>query len=153
MGGLFSTVTDLARWVGVMQRAHGPAGRWWGRGRPRVRLAARDADNSTRRRGVNAPGEPAPEVVGYGFGLFEEFRRWGRTVHHSGGYPGFGSHMRWHPASGLGVVVVANGTYAPVYAAARDALQRLVTDAGGAARRPSRTSASLEVAASPRPAG
>ena len=30
----------------------------------------------------------APEVTGYGFGLFEDFRSWGRTVYHSGGYPG-----------------------------------------------------------------
>jgi hypothetical protein len=38
----------------------------------------------------------------------------GRVVGHGGGYPGFGSHMRWHPASGLGVVALANARYAPV---------------------------------------
>jgi hypothetical protein len=41
--------------------------------------------------------------------------RFGTVVGHSGGYPGFGSHMRWHPATGLGVVVLANGTYAPAF--------------------------------------
>ena len=35
-------------------------------------------------------------------------------VSHSGGYPGFGSNMRWHPATGLGVIALGNGTYAPM---------------------------------------
>jgi hypothetical protein len=60
------------------------------------------------------PGNPAAgSQYGYGFGLFtEETSTWGRLVYHSGGYPGFGSHMRWHPETGLGVVVLANSTYA-----------------------------------------
>jgi len=49
----------------------------------------------------------------YGFGLFvEEDRVHGRIIQHSGGYPGFGSHMRWHPGTGIGVIVLANSTYA-----------------------------------------
>ena len=36
----------------------------------------------------------------------------GRIVSHSGGYPGFGSNMRWHPATGTGVIVLGNSTYA-----------------------------------------
>jgi hypothetical protein len=39
--------------------------------------------------------------------------RWGRIVGHSGGYPGFGTSMRWHQASGLGVIVFGNHRYAP----------------------------------------
>jgi hypothetical protein len=35
-------------------------------------------------------------------------------VSHSGGYPGFGTNMRWHPATGVGVIALANGTYAPM---------------------------------------
>jgi hypothetical protein len=33
-------------------------------------------------------------------------------VSHSGGYPGFGSNMRWHSATGLGVIALGNATYA-----------------------------------------
>jgi hypothetical protein len=52
----------------------------------------------------------------YGFGLVvEDDRRLGRVVSHSGGYPGFGSHMRWHPDSGWGVVVLGNRTYTPAH--------------------------------------
>jgi hypothetical protein len=59
---------------------------------------------------------PGPAVAGsYGFGLFvDEDPVWGRIVHHSGGYPGFGSNMRWHPATGIGVITLGNATYAPV---------------------------------------
>jgi CubicO group peptidase (beta-lactamase class C family) len=58
------------------------------------------------------PGDPAEGgPVGYGFGLFvEEHPVRGRITSHSGGYPGFGSNMRWHPETGIGVVVLANRT-------------------------------------------
>jgi hypothetical protein len=78
---------------------------------------------------ASEPSQP-PTVTGYGYGLFEEFRPWGRSVYHSGGYPGFGSHMRWHPASGLGVIALANGTYAPMSAASLSALTSMVDQLG-----------------------
>jgi serine-type D-Ala-D-Ala carboxypeptidase/endopeptidase len=60
------------------------------------------------------PGGPSGAgPASYGFGLFtEEHPVWGPIVSHSGGYPGFGSHMRWHVATGTGVIVLANSTYA-----------------------------------------
>jgi hypothetical protein len=59
-------------------------------------------------------GPPAPPEY-YGFGLFvDEEPSLGRVVSHSGGYPGFGSNMRWHPATGVGVIALGNGTYAPM---------------------------------------
>jgi hypothetical protein len=63
---------------------------------------------------------------------------WGRVVGHSGGYPGFGSNMRWHPATGLGAVVLGNSTYAAASAlAARllDAVLRHAPDPAPAAGR------------------
>jgi hypothetical protein len=53
----------------------------------------------------------------------------GRTVGHSGGYPGYGSHMRWHPATGLGVIALANGRYAGPSEPALEALELLVAAA------------------------
>ena len=59
-------------------------------------------------------GPPAPPEY-YGFGLFvDEEPSLGRVVSHSGGYPGFGSNMRWHPATGIGVIALGNGSYAPM---------------------------------------
>jgi hypothetical protein len=58
-------------------------------------------------------------LLGYGFGLFVAEHPRGRVASHSGGYPGFGSNMRWHLPTGLGVIALANSTYAaaPVLAA------------------------------------
>ena len=50
----------------------------------------------------------------------------GRVVSHSGGYPGFGSNMRWHPATGLAVIALGNGTYAPMTGVAELVLRALV---------------------------
>ena len=50
-----------------------------------------------------------------------------QSVGHGGGVPGFGSHMRWAPDYGIGVVALANVTYANVHQACEDALNRLIT--------------------------
>jgi len=86
-----------------------------------------------------APGAPdtAPDVQvsGYGFGLFiEDDLRLGRIVTHSGGYPGFGSNMRWQPASGLGVIVLANHRYAPATLLAKELLATLAAGHAAAPR-------------------
>ncbi len=72
-------------------------------------------------------------AVGYGYGLVSMHHEvLGRIVAHSGGYPGFGSHMRWHPASGWGVVALGNSTYAPMHIPAAEVLARLVVETGSA---------------------
>ncbi|MGH3275966.1 MAG: hypothetical protein ACRDNZ_16780, partial [Streptosporangiaceae bacterium] len=66
---------------------------------------------------VGWPAGSYPDVssLHYGFGLFvEEHPVSGTIVHHGGGYPGFGSRMSWHLATGTGVIVLGNGTYARV---------------------------------------
>lgn len=66
---------------------------------------------------------------GYGYGLVAELdaqRR--RVVSHSGGYPGFGSHMRWNPESGIGIIAFENARYSPMYQLATTALE-LILDA------------------------
>ncbi len=72
-------------------------------------------------------GPPTAVVTGYGFGTFvRSDLELGTVVSHSGGYPGFGSHMRWHPASGLGVVVLGNRTYFPALKIGEQVLSSLV---------------------------
>jgi hypothetical protein len=58
----------------------------------------------------------------------------GRIVQHSGGYPGYGSHMRWHPATGLGTIVLANGTYAGAPGLGARMLDALLTASAALAR-------------------
>ncbi len=128
MGGLISTVSDLARWVGFLEsqgtRSEGVV--------PLSELSVREMQRTQRlvTASVARDAAEAPDVIGYGCGLFEEFRPWGRSVSHSGGYPGFGSHMRWHPASGLGLVALANGTYAPMSTVSLAAMADLVRELG-----------------------
>jgi len=68
-------------------------------------------------------------VSGYGFGLMAEYDPvWGQFVSHSGGYPGFGSHIRWHVPTGLGVVVLENSTYARAMTTATTMLEAVLSD-------------------------
>jgi len=134
MGGAFSCVRDLARWVAGFAAAFppraldGPAAE----SHPLCRATRREmqfphvtipagGDGTAIRFG----GLPR---ISYGFGLFcEDDPSFGDIVQHSGGYPGFGSNMRWHPTTGLGVIVLANGTYAPAGALASELLSALLT--------------------------
>jgi len=158
MGGIFSCVSDLARWVSGFAAAfppgadpEGPDGA--GPDGTGPHWAAPDGGGHSLRRSTRremqlaqvllpppaGPPLPGGEVAdgpsGYGFGLFvTETAAWGRLVFHSGGYPGFGSHMRWHPATGLGVIVLANSTYAAAHPLAAQLMEVLLR--GVAAGRP-----------------
>jgi CubicO group peptidase (beta-lactamase class C family) len=119
MGGIFSCVRDLATWVAGLAGAYPPGQETAGGPHPLRRATRREMQLSQVATGWGGPpplpGGAAAGTVSYGFGLFvEEDPDWGRVVQHSGGYPGFGSNMRWHPATGTGVIVLGNGTYAPV---------------------------------------
>jgi len=136
MGGLYSSVADLSRWVGGFTAAVPARGSDLSDpdGHPLRRASRREMQQPHR----TMPPElvwtqlteaPALRVLSYGFGLFVESEpRYGTVVGHSGGYPGFGSHMRWHPDTGLGVVVLANSTYAPSSRLASTLLRALLAD-------------------------
>jgi CubicO group peptidase (beta-lactamase class C family) len=111
MGGLWSTVSDLARWVAWLDDAF-PARDGPDDG-PLSRASRREMQTVQRWvgwrtiRGVRAPS-------GYGYGLRVQFEeQLGRMVTHSGGFPGYGSTMRWLPGRRVGVVALSNVTYAP----------------------------------------
>jgi CubicO group peptidase (beta-lactamase class C family) len=118
MGGVFSCVADLARWVGGFIDAFPPRQADTDDPHPLSRATRREMQMQHAAMPAQpptlGPGRPAATAQrGYGFGLFvEEDPMRGRIVQHSGGYPGFGSQMRWHPATGTGVIVLANSTYA-----------------------------------------
>jgi CubicO group peptidase (beta-lactamase class C family) len=131
MGGLFSTVRDLATWVSAFLGAS-PSRDEPDPGVPLVRSTLREMQQLQRTippelRWTSAGAPPVPIVSGYGLGLFviHDAER-GRVVAHSGGLPGYGSNMRWHPATGLGIVAAANGTYAQLSLVCRDALDALI---------------------------
>jgi CubicO group peptidase (beta-lactamase class C family) len=131
MGGIFTTVEDLGTWVGgfldAMPPRDGPNGR-----HPLSRATRREMQQPMVPAGFrvtqsSVDAAPELELVSYGFGLFMvDDARFGRFVGHGGGYPGFGSGMRWHAASGLGVVALTNHRYGPGVPLARDILNELL---------------------------
>lgn len=164
IGGLASSVRDVARWISVLMtavdgtavagesagEATGPvaaAGEAGGEGgndlgefplgaNPRERRTWRrilaDLQQAQRLISVTRNERDAVVTAGYGYGLRCYFdTQLGHCAGHSGGYPGFSLHMRWHAASGTGVVLLANVTGFPAEAVATNALDALVSDVRG----------------------
>jgi CubicO group peptidase (beta-lactamase class C family) len=131
MGGVFSCVEDLARWVAGFMDAF-PARDDAEGGHPLRRSTRREMQQVQRVFGPEVPAhapdaEPMLESGGYGFGLFvHQDLDLGTIVSHAGGYPGFGSHMAWHPGTGLGVIGLGNVRYAPVRPVVDEMLAMLV---------------------------
>jgi CubicO group peptidase (beta-lactamase class C family) len=115
MGGLFTTVADLSLWVGGFIDAFPARDDEEGQ-HPLTRATRREMQQPKVIEDLRAiPALDAgldAEVVSYGFGLdVVDTTRHGRVIFHGGGYPGFGSQMRWHPASGLGLIAFTNHRY------------------------------------------
>jgi serine-type D-Ala-D-Ala carboxypeptidase/endopeptidase len=141
MGGVFSTVGDLARWVAGFLDAF-PA-RDDPEGPHLLRRSSRREMQQVQRAFppiVHAQSPDAPATIeagGYGYGLMVlDDAELGTTIGHAGGYPGFGSHMVWHPATGLGVIGLANLRYGPVRPVATETLAMLVRADAVPRRRP-----------------
>lgn len=151
IGGLWSTVPDIAAWIARLLGAAtpaadgGPAGERGvgsaGDGGPAGDAegvasldpwarALRDIQQPQRFIGIDASAG-GPSANSYGYGLHSSTDPvFGEFVHHSGGYPGFGSHMRWHPATGSGVIVFGSLTYFPARVIATGAAEACVTALG-----------------------
>ena len=128
IGGLLTTTVDLAKWIGIMIQAFDSE-----------TIDQHNSISSISRREMQQlqrimpPSRlrqldsPIISSAGYGFGLaVEEDFDFGKIVGHSGGYPGFGSHIRWHIGSGIGLIALANGRYASPADACTHALRYLL---------------------------
>ncbi|PSJ62800.1 serine hydrolase domain-containing protein [Pseudaminobacter soli (ex Li et al. 2025)] len=122
IGGVVTTTGDLARWAGWLCAAFHPNGSDSG---PLSAASRREMQR------IQCPIalEPtdAVRLKGYGFGLVVEHSpQFGPIISHSGGYPGFSSHMRWNPQTGFGVVAFENATYSGAWEPATKALDMLL---------------------------
>ena len=91
-GGVYSTVADLARFMGALQ----------GRASPAV-LSDESVEGMSR---VHTPEDPDN---GYGLGLMVRTTEDGaRLIGHSGSVAGYNAYMLFEPESGLGVVLLRN---------------------------------------------
>ena len=132
MGGIFSCVRDLTRWVAGFAVAFPPGDVEAADAHPVRRASRREMQLPQVLTGwaiaPSFPGDGASSPPAtYGFGLFvDEHPALGRIVSHSGGYPGFGSNMAWHPATGTGVIALGNSTYAAMAPLAARLLEAVV---------------------------
>jgi CubicO group peptidase (beta-lactamase class C family) len=150
MGGLWSTVADLAVWVGFLADAFPPRdgaddGPLRRASRREMQQVARAIPASITREDVD--GRLRLFAGGYGMGLeVREHLQLGATVTHSGGLPGYASNMRWLPGRGVGAVALTNVTYRPMSLLTRDMLE-LLHDRGALPPAPSTSAPGLERAA------
>jgi CubicO group peptidase (beta-lactamase class C family) len=131
MGGVFTTIEDLGRWVAGFTDAFPPRD-GPDRAHPLRRATRREMQQVQRSiepelTWASTESPPVLHAGGYGYGLsVSDDLHLGRLVGHGGGYPGFGSNMRWHPASGIGVIAFGNARYAPMLQPVLEALTTLV---------------------------
>lgn len=118
MGGLWSSVRDLARWVDFL--ASGFPARDGAEEGPLWRASRRELQQVHTVYGTPVlwhGNDGRLRQIGLGYGMGVQRARHldhGDVVTHSGGLPGYGSNMRWLPQRGVGVVALANITYAPM---------------------------------------
>jgi CubicO group peptidase (beta-lactamase class C family) len=116
MGGLWTSAPDLARYVAFLMSAFpardepeaGPVRRGSAR---EMQQAWRSQGTIAYRAAVDAPLQLSSSAYGYGLGVSQDCR-FGHVVGHGGGLPGYGSLMRWLPEHGVGLISMANVTYA-----------------------------------------
>jgi CubicO group peptidase (beta-lactamase class C family) len=133
MGGMLTSMRDLAAWVGLFLDAW-PArdGREIG---PVRRATLREMQQVHRPRPAaivrGADGTAQLSSGGYGFGLgISGNCDFAHIVAHGGGLPGFGSTMRWLPEYGVGILAFGNRTYTGWGGPADQALAALMKTGG-----------------------
>ena len=116
MGGIQTSASDYARWVGFLLSAWPP--RDDADTGPVARATVREiAEGSNHARGVmrspSAGGAACRQAVAYGMGwrVLDDCDL-GRVLTHGGGFPGYGSNVVLLPDRGIGVFVLSNRTYA-----------------------------------------
>lgn len=129
MGGLYSSVPDLAKLVAFYLSAYPPRNDEDAGPIKRASVREMQLPRSPYRATALRSSITAPLTLssgGYAFGLAAgQSCRFANVVSHSGGLPGYGSQMRWLPEYGVGVVALANATYAGPGRAVNDALEAL----------------------------
>jgi serine-type D-Ala-D-Ala carboxypeptidase/endopeptidase len=133
MGGLQTSAHDYAKWVTFLLSAWPPRdGEDDG---PVRRATVRELAQGSnypriRDRPARTGTAPSRQPIAYGMGMIVAIdEALGLTISHSGGYPGYGSHVLLMPDRGIGIFAMANRTYAGPARAVWDAAVAL--DAAG----------------------
>jgi len=115
MGGIVTTANDYARYVAFLLSAWPPRDEKESGPVRRASVRELGAANgfplpATTR---EANGKTIAVASAYGYGMFSSIDPvLGRTLHHRGGLPGYGSHVLISPDTGIGLFTFATVTYA-----------------------------------------
>jgi len=149
MGGLYSTAEEYAKWMAFLLSAWPPRDEH--DGGPVCRASVRElAEGASfpllQTRSAHPKSTPSDQAVSFGMGMVVAVdQELGLTLSHSGGYPGFGSHVLLLPRAGVGLFAFANRTYARMAAPLWEAALSLRTR-GHLADRPQVPSGALATA-------
>jgi serine-type D-Ala-D-Ala carboxypeptidase/endopeptidase len=125
MGGIQTSANNYAKWVAYLLSAWPP--RDDADSGPIKRATIRElAQGSNFPQLLQRPGhtgsEACKQAATYGMGMWAAIDcDLGFTLRHSGGYPGYGSHVLLLPDHGVGIFALANRTYAGPSGAVWDA--------------------------------
>ena len=130
IGGAFSSARDLARWANWLAQSLNPDSPESG---PLSLATRREMQQLHIPMPFSNDAATTPEtrgrLFGYGFALHVDIdENYGKFVSHSGGYPGYSAHMRWHENSRVGVVVLENARYSGAWATATRILESVVSE-------------------------
>lgn len=145
MGGMLTSVSDLAKYVGAFLGAWPP--RDGAETYPLRRASLREMQQIWRARPAivtrASDGGPNLNAGGYGYGLrVGQSCAFDHIVAHTGGLPGYGSIMQWLPEYGVGFIAFGNVTYTGWTPIANAAFEMLAAT-GGLERRAVQPSPSL----------
>jgi CubicO group peptidase (beta-lactamase class C family) len=129
MGGLYTSIDDLAKYVAFMLSAWPPrddadAGPVRRSSVREMQIGQRHTGLTVSPAGTDGTFSVSTRSYGYGLGATEDCL-FSHAVSHGGGLPGYGSTMQWLPEHGVGVIVLANVTYAPAGLVGRRMLELL----------------------------
>ncbi len=128
MGGLWTTVADLARWIAWLDDAF-PARDDPDAG-PLRRSSRREMQTGRIHVGLRT-NTVGTSSISYGLGLRAIHRpQHNPVIGHSGGLPGYGSSMCWIAGRRLGVIALSNVTYAPMTELCASLLDELESQLG-----------------------
>jgi len=149
MGGLWTSLDDLARYVAYLMSAWPPrddpdAGPVRRGSLREMQQVARFEGISTGREAVDAPLRVSAGGYAYGLSVTQNCRV-AHLVGHGGGLPGYGSLMRWLPQHGVGLIALGNRTYAG-WGSTFDAAVEALAKTGALQPRTVRPSAALVAA-------
>lgn len=123
MGGLWTTVGDLAKYVAFLDGAFPP--RDDPESGPIRRASAREMQQAWRFASASSAGNRL-NVASYGYGLrISTNCTFNFIVGHGGGLPGYGSYETWLPDYGVGVITFTNLTYTSLRSLHDDVLDAL----------------------------